>query len=51
MPNKTESLEKSCENFNFSKRPRGVQEQKCVFREYIFTRRQEFTSYVKNHSK
>jgi len=35
MPNKIESLEKSCENFNFSKRLRGLQEDKYVFREFI----------------
>jgi hypothetical protein len=48
---KTESLGNSCENFNFAKRPRGLQEQKCVFRDFIYIRRQEFTSYVKNQSK
>jgi len=51
MPNKTESLENSCENFSFAKKPRGLQEQNCVFREFIYIRRQEFTSYVKNQSK
>ena len=51
MSNKTESLEKSCENFNFSKRPRGLQEQKYVFRECIYFRRQEFPPYVKNQVK
>ena len=51
MPNKIESLENSCENFNFPKRPRSLQEQKCVFRKFIYIRRKEFTSYMKNQSK
>jgi hypothetical protein len=51
VPNKTESVGNSCENFNFPKRPCSLQEQKCVFRKFIYIPRQEFTSYVKNQSK
>ena len=51
MPNKSEFLENSCENFNFVKKPRGLQEQKSAFREFIYIRRQEFTYYVKNQSQ
>jgi hypothetical protein len=50
MPNNTETLENSCENFNFPKRSRGLPEQKCAFHELIYIGRQEFTSYVKNQS-
>jgi hypothetical protein len=41
-------LRKICENFNFAKRPRGMQEQNCAFHEFVYICRQEFTSYAKN---